>query len=823
MTERPSHQVAPNHADVIIIGGGVIGCSVAWHLCQRGHRDVVLLERNQLTCGTTWHAAGLVGTVRSSESLSKLLRYCTDSFIPEIEKETGQSTGYRQVGSLWTATDEERWQEILRLHDNTKIWGPDTELLDVDGLLEHYPLLNPDGLIGGMMSPHEGWVSPVDFTMAIAKGARMGGARLLEGISVTNIETENGQVAGVITDQGRIQTKTVVNCAGLWSRDIGRLVGVDIPLYACEHYYIVTEKSDKIPYGLPVLRDQSKEAYYKEDAGSLLLGAFERKARPIDVEEMPKNFNFDELPGDMDHFMPVLENAIERVPLLGDLGLRKVFCGPESFTPDDMLQLGEAPGLRGFFMACGLNSVGIQSAPGMGKALADWIVDGYPPMDLTAQDVRRNEPFQNTKVFLRERVSETLGLLYDYHFPYRQFTTGRGARRSPLHEQLKTAGACFGNVSGYERANWFAAEGIKPEYDYSYLRLNWLQSSRNEHMAFREGLGIIDLSSFATFEVSGHDACDCLQHICSANVDRPTGSVIYTHWLNERGGIEADLTVTRLTETVFRVVTGPGVRVRDLDWLRRHIPQNAHCHVTDISAGTAIIGVMGPKSRAFLEDLSGADLSNEAFGFSTGREIEIGYARLLAQRISFVGELGWELHIEAEFAPHVFETLLEAGTGYNAKLCGMHALDSCRIEKGFVHYGHEVSSDETPFMVGLGFVCDMSKGDFIGREAALIAKPSPQAGCTRRMVCLLAEDPNALIFGHEPLLRNGDVCGYISSGGYGHALGGAVALGWVKCADGVTKDYIESGTYTVLCSGKPVAVKASLRPFYDPKGGRMRE
>ncbi len=808
----------PQKVQIVVIGGGIIGCSVAYHLAKRGWSDVVILERSQLTCGTTWHAAGLIGTTRASDTLAKLAGYCLD-FIPMIEEETGQSVGFKQVGSMWIAEDEERFEEIRRLHDVTKIWGPQTHLLTPDEIEKHYPLIEKKGLVGGMFAPSEGWASPVDFTMAIAKGVRLRGGKIFEGVKVTGVLSESGQVTGVETDQGHIKTDFVVNCAGLWAREIGKMVDVDIPLYPCEHYYMVTEKSDQVPNDLPVMRDQSKEAYYKEDAGSILLGAFEKKAIPVDPASLPDNFSFEELAGEFDQFMPVYEAAVKRVPLLGELGMRKFFCGPESFTPDDQIQMGKAPGLKGFYMCAGANSVGIQTGPGYGKALADWIIDDCAPFDLHGMDVRRNEPFQNTKVFLQERVSETLGLLYENHYPYRQFATGRGARRSPLHEHLKARGACFGVAAGWERANWFAPEGVEPKYEYSFKRQNWFEYSKAEHMAFRENVGLIDLTSFSKFIVQGPEAMAVMQNICSANVDVPVGRIVYTHWLNEQAGIEADLTVARMGQDQYQVTTGGAVAQRDMDWLKRHVPDSARVEIFDATSAIAIIGVFGPKSRNLLESLTEADLSNEACPFSHWVDIEIGYVKLRAMRVTFVGELGWELHISSEFACHVFEQLEEAGRVFGLKLCGLHALDSCRIEKGYRHFGHEVSQDETPYDAGLGFVCNFNTGEFIGREAAKKAKANIK---TKRLVQIKLRDPEPLLIGHEPLLRNGEIVGYVTSGAYGHFVGASVGMGWLKNKDGVTKKFMETGDYSVLIANEEFGIDVSFSAFYDPKSERVK-
>ena len=812
----------PDRADAVVIGGGIIGLSTAYHLCRRGMTDVVLLERCQIASGTTWHAAGLIGSVRPSEVLHQLIERIYE-FVRGVEEESGMQTGFRDVGSLWIAEENERWAEIRRLHDQTHIWGPESRLVTPSEIGELYPLMNVEGLIGGMFAPNEGWISPVDFAQAVARAASRRGARIVENAPVSAIHVEGGRVRGVSTKNHRIETEIVANCAGLWGRKVGQMASVDVPLQAVEHYYAVTEKSTDIPRELPVLRDQNSCAYIKEDAGALLVGAFERSARPVSVDSLADNFAFGELEGDVEQqFLPVLEATTRRLPILETLGIRTFFCGPESFTPDGRVQIGAVDEVDGFYVCCGCNSQGIQSSGGYGSALADWMVDRRAPCDLSSIDIRRNEPFVNARDYVWRRSIETLGLLYDHHFPYRQLATARGVRRGPVHSILEQHGACFGEVAGWERANWFAPEGVAPEYAYTFGRQNWFSYSANEHLAIRDGVGIIDLSSFAAFHVAGADACGQLQRICSANVDVNPGRIVYTHWLNNDAGVEADLTVARLAGDLFQVTTGAAVRRRDWDWLRRQLDPQARVTATDVSSGNAVLGVFGPLSRTLLQAISGTSLSNDTCPFGHFVDLEIGAAPARAMRVSFAGGLGWELHLGSEFAGYTLEFLLEAGGRHDARLCGMHALDSCRVERGYVHYGHEVSQDETPFHVGLGFVCDFGKHDFIGREAALAHKQAGSDRLPRRMVSVLLNDPEPLLFGHEPILRDGHPAGYVASGAYGHKLGASVGLGWLRNDHGVTREWVDSGRYEVLIEGESVSARASLRPFFDPSGTASR-
>ncbi len=816
-------QAFPERASAVVIGGGVTGASVAYHLAKLGWNDVVLLERKQFACGTSWHAAGLVGTMRANESHARLCEYSM-RLIDELEQETQQSTGFRQVGSLTIAHSEARFQELKRVAAMNNAFGVTrVDMVTVDEIRSIYPLLETQGLMGGSWVAQDGHASPVDVVAAFIKGARQRGALCLEDVKVVDIHHDKGRVSGVATDRGDIQTEFVVNAAGLWSRDLGRLAGVNVPLHACEHYYAHTEKLPDLPSDLPVMRDHDKCAYYREDAGSLLVGAFEANARPLPMSEIPEDFCFDELPGHMEEqLMPVLEDAMIRVPMLQNVGWRSFFCGPESFTPDDQFHVGEAPELKNFYVACGLNSVGIQTSGGIGKVCAEWMHYGHAPLDIWGNDIRRTYGFQGTQRYLEERVSETLGLLYANHYPYRQYESARNVRHSPIHERLAQQNACFGEAAGWERPNWFAPEGVAPRYEYSFGKQNWFEYSAAEHRAAREGVAIFDQSSFSKYLIQGNDACKVLQRICTANIDVAPGRIVYTHWLNERGGIEADLTVTRLAENRYMVVSGAAVTNRDLDWLSRNIPQDAHCFCTDVTAAWAVLGVMGPESRALIEKVTSADLSNEAFPFGTVQPIEIGCAVGTAVRVSYVGELGWELYVPADQARHAYGVILEAGADVGLVPAGMHALDSCRIEKKFLHFGHDIADEDSPVDAGVRFVCNFDKAiHFIGRDA-VSAQLDGGGPLKKRLLQFLLEDPDAVLYHHEPILRNGTTVGYLSSGNYGHTLGGSVGLGYVHCEDGVDSDYIASGNWQIDVAGVPITAKASLRALYDPKGERTK-
>ncbi len=808
----------PTEARVVIVGGGIIGCSIAYHLAKMGWQDVVLLERKKLTSGTTWHAAGLVGQLRPSQNMTKLAKYTAELYT-RIEEETGQATGFKQNGSVTIATNRERFEELKRNASMAKVFGLDVDVISTAEVRELYPLINTDDVIGGTWISTDGQINPIDVTQALTRGARNGGAQIFEDVKVTRILHDGARATGVQTDEGTIVADQVVLCAGMWSRELARDVGVVVPQHACEHFYLITEPFEGVEPNLPVFRDYDACAYYKEDTGKILLGAFEPIAKPWGGDGIPEDFCFDELDGSFDHFEPVLEQAIKRMPALENAGIQKFFCGPESFTPDDRYHLGESAELDNLFVASGFNSIGIQSAGGVGKVLSEWMRDGHPPADLWEVDTRRNIPFQNNRRYLEDRVTEGLGLLYAMHWPYRQFATSRGVRRSPFHDRLAVRNACFGEVVGWERPNWYAPEGESSEYEYSWFRQNWFEYSAAEHVAVRDNVGMLDQTSFAKYLVQGKDSAKLLGHLCANDVDVEAGRLVYTQWLNERGGIESDLTVGRLAEDKFMVITSATAQTRDFHWIRRHIDGQA-VTLSDVTSAHAVLGVMGPNSRSLINKISTADLGNEAFPFGHFQEIEIGYAMVRAMRVTYVGELGWELHIPTEFALHVYDTLMEAGQADGLKLVGMHAMNSLRIEKAYRHWGHDITDEDTPLEAGLSFAVAFDKaGGFIGRDALLRQR---EAGLKKRLVQFLLNDPEPLLYHNEPIWRDNQIVGYIASGMYGHTLGGAVGLGYVNNEDGVKADFIKSGQYEIEVAGVRIPATASLRPMYDPSNSRIR-
>ncbi len=810
----------PTKARAVVIGGGVSGCSVAYHLSKLGWSDVVLLERKQLTSGTTWHAAGLIGQLRNTHNMTRLAKYSADLYT-KLEEETGIATGMKRNGSLTVALTEERKEEIFRQASLARAFDVDVNEVTPSEIKALYPHLNTDDVVAGVHLPGDGQCDPANIAMALAKGARQNGATVIEGIQVTDVHQSKGRVTGVSwkteEDEGHIESDIIVNCAGMWARTLGQMSGVTIPLHACEHFYIVTEPMDDLG-ALPVMRVPDECAYYKKDAGKILLGAFEPKAKPWGMNGIPEDFCFDELPDDFDHFEPILEKAVERFPALATAGIRTFFNGPESFTPDDRYYLGEAPELKGYWVAAGYNSIGIVSSGGAGSALAQWINDGEPPFDLWDVDIRRAQPFQANRNYLKERVSETLGLLYADHFPYRQPETARGVRRSPLHEHLKERGAVFGEMAGWERANWFADPNQKREYQYSWKRQNWFANGAAEHGAIRNGVGLFDMTSFGKIRVEGRDATAFMQRICANNIDVEPGKIVYTQMLNARGGIESDLTVTRLTETAYFLVVPGFTLQRDLAWLRKNLGEDEFAIITDITAAEAVLCVMGPDSRNLLSKISPNDLGNDHHPFGLAREIEIGMGMARAHRVTYVGELGWELYVSTDQAAHVFEAIEEAGEEFNLKLCGLHTLDSCRIEKGFRHFGHDITDEDHVLEAGLGFAVKPDKGDFIGRDAVLKKK---EEGLGRRMVQFLLDDPEPLLFHNEPIVRDGEIVSILTSGNYGHHLGAAVGLGYVPCKGESAEDVLSSD-YEIEIAGERVKAQASLKPLYDPKSARTR-
>ena len=809
----------PAKARVVIIGGGVVGCSVAYHLTKLGWKDVVLLERKQLTCGTTWHAAGLIGQLRASANMTKLAKYSADLY-GGLEAETGLATGYKQVGSVSVALTDARKEELFRGASMARAFGVPVEELSPDEVKDRYQHLNIEGVKAGVWLPTDGQGDPANIALALAKGARQRGAVVAEGVKVTAIKVEGRRAQSVSWEQngeqGTIEADHVVNCAGMWGREVGRMAGVNVPLHACEHFYIVTEPIPGLSQ-MPVLRVPDECAYYKEDAGKYLLGAFEPNAKPWGMKGIPEDFCFDQLPEDFDHFEPILERACNRLPMLAEAGIHTFFNGPESFTPDDAYNLGLSLEVDNYWVAAGFNSIGIQSAGGAGMALAEWMETGEKPFDLGDVDVARNQPFQGNRHYLFERSKETLGLLYADHYPYRQKDTARGVRRTPFHAHLDANGAVFGEIGGWERANWFANEGEARDYQYSWGPQNWFANQAAEHKAVRSNVGMYDMSSFGKIRVEGRDAEAFLNHISGADMSVAPGKIVYTQFLNKAGGIEADVTVTRLSETAYLVVTPAVTRPKDQAWMRRHIGE-FNVVITDVTAAEGVLAVMGPNARKLMQAVSPNDFSNEVNPFGTAQEIEIGMGLARAHRVSYVGELGWEIYVSADMCGHVFETLWGAGQGMGLKLCGMHMMDSCRIEKAFRHFGHDITCEDHVLEAGLGFAVKTAKPNFIGRDAVLRKK---EAGLEKRIVQFKLSDPEVMVYHNEPVIRDGKIVSYLSSGAYGHHLGGAIGMGYVPCKGESAAD-IQGSSYEIEVAGRRVTAEASLAPMYDPKSERVR-
>jgi 4-methylaminobutanoate oxidase (formaldehyde-forming) len=811
----------PTQARAVVIGGGIVGVSVAYHLAKRGWTDTVLLERKQLTSGTTWHAAGLLTKLRATYNMTVIAAYAEELFRA-AEAETGLSTGVRTTGSILLARNEERWSEIRR---NMAMAGPagfEVHQISPAEAKRMWPLMDESEIVGAVYLPADGVANPADATIAVAGAFRKRGGQVFEHTNVDEVLTKDGRVAGVRTEKGDIACEVVVNCAGMWARELGRRNGIDIPLHAAEHFYLITEPIEGLQPDLPVLRCPDDTAYIREDTGKIMVGFFEPGAKPWGMNGIPEDAEFIRLPEDWDHLGPYIELAARRLPLLHDIGIKLFFNGPESFTPDDRYILGPAPQLDGYFVAAGFNSVGFQSGPGAGRVLADWIVDGHAPMDLSDVDIRRFMPFQVNRRYLRDRTTEVLGLLYDMHWPFRQVETARGVRRSPLHDRVAAAGACFGEVAGWERANWFAPAGVEPRYEYSFKRQNWFDWSAAEHRAVREAVGILDQSSFAKLLVQGPDAEAVLSQVCANEIRVEPGRLVYTQWLNDRGGIEADVTVTRLDDDRFLVVSAAADQMKDRAWLQAHVPNDARCYLTDITGAMAVLNVQGPRSRELLRRLTPEDLSNAAFPFGTSREIEMGYGLVRASRVTYVGELGWELWIPSDMAVHVYDELLAASDGLGLRHAGYHALNSLRVEKAYRHMGHDITEEDSPVEAGLGFAVAWDKpGGFLGRDALLRRR---DAGITRRLVTFTVDDPEPLLYHNELIWRDGALVGHLTSGWYGHTLGRAVGFGYVQAPPGVecTPEWLLGGRYELEIEMQRFAATVQLRPPYDPKGERIK-
>ena len=810
----------PDRARVVIVGGGVIGTSVAYHLTRLGWTDVLLIEQGRLSSGTTWHAAGLVGQLRASESGTRLVQYSTRLYA-ELEAETGLSAGYKQCGGVTVARTEDRMVQLRRTAANAAAYDLDCELLTPEQALERYPVIRIDDLVGAIWLPADGKANPADLTQALAKGARLRGARIVERTRVTGVTARDGCVTGVRTDAGDVEAEVVVNCAGQWALQVGLLAGVNVPLHSAEHFYVVTETIDGVHPDLPILRDPDGYTYFKEEVGGLVVGGFEPEAKPwVPPDAIPYPFEFALLDEDWEHFQILMDNAMWRIPALENAGIKKFYNGPESFTPDNQFILGEAPELTNFFVAAGFNSVGIASAGGAGRALAEWIVAGAPGSDLTGVDIRRFAGFNGNVAWLHDRVAEILGIHYEIPWPNREMTTARPFRRSPVHHLLTAANANFGSRMGWERPNFFAPAGASPEIEYTWGKPNWLTWSATEQTAARTAVAVFDQTSFSKYLVVGADAEAALQWLCTADVAVAPGRTVYTGMLNARGTYESDVTATRLAADEYLIVSSAASTERDKDHIRRNIPRGLHASVVDVTSGLAVFGVMGPNSRALLSALTTADLRNEAFPFGTSRIIPLGHATVRATRITYVGELGWELYVPAEFAVGVYEDLMSAGVEFGVAQGGYYAIESLRLEKGYRAFGRELTPGENPVEAGLLFACKLGTDiGFLGRDAV---ERACAEGVGRRLVGFAVSSPEPMLWGGELILRDGVPCGQVTSAAWGQAIGAAVGLGYLRGPVPANADWIRAGAYEVNVGGRRYPIAVSLRPLYDSANARIR-
>ena len=810
----------PSSSKTIVIGGGIVGCSTAYHLAKMGV-ETVLLERKKLTSGTTFHAAGLVGQLRSNANITQLLGYSVELYN-KIEEETGLGTGWKMNGGLRLACTEDRWTEVKRQATTARSFGLQMDLLTPQEALDLWPLMNIDDVVGAAFMPTDGQANPSDITQALAKGARMAGAKIFEDTKVLDLEIDKGKIRAVITEHGRIECEKVVVCAGQWSRDFARRFGVNVPLVSVEHQYMVTEEIAGMPKDLPTLRDPDRLTYYKEEVGGLVMGGYEPNPIPWAVDGFPKGFHYTLLDSNFEHFEQLMELSLGRVPALEHVGIKTLTNGPESFTPDGNFIIGEAPELSNFFVGAGFNAFGIAAGGGAGMALAEWVKAGEPPYDLWSADIRRfGRPHFDTD-WVRTRTVEAYGKHYTMDWPHEENRSGRPCRKSPLYDILKDQGACFGEKLGWERPNWFAesARGETAQDVYGFGRQNWFDAVGREHMAVRETAVLFDQSSFAKFSLKGPDAAAALSWIAANNVDKPVGSLIYTQMLNDHGGIECDLTVVRVTGGEFYIVTGTGFATHDFDWINRNIPAGMNCQLFDITSSNAVLSLMGPNARAILARVTRDDVSNAGFPFGTSKTIGIAGCPVQALRVTYVGELGWELHLPVEYATTVYATLMEAGKDLGLINAGYRAIESCRIEKGYRAWGSDIGPDHTPMESGLGWAVKLKSNiAFKGRDAMVAQK---QDGVKKMMAGFTVDDPEVVLLGRETIYRNGERVGWLTSGGYGYTVGKSIGYGYVRNGSGVDSAYVSSAEYELEVATRRIPCKVHMGPLHDPSMSRVK-
>lgn len=807
----------PESSQVVVIGGGIVGCSTAYHLARLGV-EVVLLERRKLTSGTTFHAAGLVGQLRSNANVTQLLGYSVDLYR-RLEEETGLATGWKMNGGLRLACNAERWTEVKRQATTARSFGLEMQLLSPREAQELWPIMDVSDVVGAAFLPTDGQANPSDITQALARGARLAGAQIFEDTKVLSVDLTDGEVAGVTVEGGRIACEKVVLCAGMWTRPFAAAHGVNVPLVPVEHQYLITERIEGVPSGLPTLRDPDRLTYWKEEVGGLVMGGYEQNPKLWRDGSLPAGFHFTLLDNDFDHFTPLMELALGRVPLLETAGIKQMINGPESFTPDGMFILGEAPEQRNFFVGAGFNAFGIAAGGGAGMCLAEWVVKGEAPFDLWAADIRRfGRPHFDTD-WIRKRTYEAYGKHYTMAWPNEENLSGRPCRRSPLYETLKASGAVFGEKLGWERPNWFAAPGEEARDIYTFGRPNWHEAVGREHRAAREAAVLIDQSSFAKFALKGPDAEAALGWIAANDVAKPVGRLIYTQMLNDRGGIEADLTVVRRARDEYYITTGTGFATHDFDWIARNIPAGMNAQLFDVTSATAVLSLMGPRARDILQEVTRADLSNAAFPFATAQVIGIAGAPVLALRVTYVGELGWELHVPVEYAAGVYAALHEAGAPHGLANAGYRAIETLRLEKGYRAWASDIGPDHTPDEAGLGWAVKMRTNvPFRGREAVA----AQRAGAVKKMLATFTAAPEVQLSGRETIYRDGARVGWLTSGGHGHTIGRAIGMGYVRNPEGVTADFVRAGRYELEVATERVPCEVTLEPLYDPKMAKVR-
>lgn len=808
----------PTSAKAVIIGGGIVGCSTAYHLAKMGWTDVVLLERKKLTSGTTFHAAGLVGQLRSNANITQLLGYSVDLYN-KLEAETGQATGWKMNGGLRLACNEERWTEVKRQATTAHSFGLDMQLLTPSEAKELWPLMTTDDLVGAAYMPTDGQANPSDITLSLAKGARQAGATIIEDTKVTQIELEDGVIKGVTTEKGFIECEKVILCGGQWTRTFAKTVGVNVPLAPMEHQYMVTEQIDGVTSDMPTLRDPDRLTYYKEEVGGLVMGGYEPNPIPWAVDGIPKGFHYTLLDSNFDHFEQLVELALGRVPALETAGIKQLVNGPESFTPDGNFIIGEAPELKNFFVGAGFNAYGIAAGGGAGMALAEWVAKGEPPFDLWPVDIRRfGRPHFDTD-WVRTRTVEAYGKHYTMAWPFEEHSSGRPCRKSPLYDKLAAKGACFGEKLGWERPNWFATDGMEAKDIYSFGRQNWFDTVGEEHKACREAAVVFDQTSFAKFTLKGPDAEAALSWIAANDVAKPVGSIIYTQMLNDRGGIECDLTAVRVAKDEYYIVTGTGYATHDFDWISRNIPEGMNAQLVDVTSSNAVLSLMGPKARDILQSITRDDISNEAFPFGTARTIGIAGCPVRAMRVTYVGELGWELHLPVEYATTVYDALMQAGQPHGLRDAGYRAIESLRLEKGYRAWASDIGADHTPAEAGLGWAVKLKKNiDFKGRKAA---EAQRDQGVKKILACFTT-DPDVVLSGRETIYRNGERVGWLTSGGFGYTVGKSIGYGYVRANEVIDRDHVLSGEYELEVATDRVPCKVQLGPLYDPKMERVK-